>query len=194
MVPSAVVAVVFPLLLLTAACGQAPQVAAAPSMTGGLSPGTSPAPVPPVPAAPAMDSQDDCLAEGGEVLKGADPLLCQYFTSGAMTPSSVRTGPGADSGTYAIRFAGVESDRIMTVRIPCASYAVEVDIDGGTVTPDPSTLESVVENCSFPWDMEQERMAGYLKKPLQVAETDSGITLSNPEWGISLLRTPYEAT
>ncbi|MCO4237534.1 hypothetical protein [Pseudarthrobacter raffinosi] len=64
-----------------------------------------------------------------------------------------------DSGDYAIRFASVGGSPWMSVRIPCASYALRVTIVGQAITPDPGTLESFVGACGFPWDEEQERMA-----------------------------------
>jgi len=81
----------------------------------------------------------------------------------------------------------------MTVRIPCASYAVRVSIAGETITPDPRTLESSLGTCNFPWDQEQARMKRYLQAPLQFAQREAGVVLHNPEWGITLFRTPYEA-
>ncbi|WP_079549708.1 hypothetical protein [Arthrobacter sp. 49Tsu3.1M3] len=81
----------------------------------------------------------------------------------------------------------------MTVRIPCASYAVRVSIAGETITPDPRTLESSLGTCNFPWDQEEARMQRYLQAPLQFAQRENEIVLHNPEWGITLFRTPYEA-
>ena len=120
-------------------------------------------------------------------------LECQYFTSGSMMPVSVPPGPGTSSGDYAIRFSIVGGRPLMTVRIPCALYAVRVSIVGRTITPDPATMESVLGTCNFPWDQEQARMERYLQAPLQIAQRESGIVLHNPEWGITLFRTPYEA-
>ena len=33
-----------------------------------------------------------------------------------------------------------------------------------------------------------------LQAPLQIARREAGIVLHNPEWGVTLFRTPYEAT
>ncbi|MCU1533092.1 MAG: hypothetical protein JWO49_2663 [Arthrobacter sp.] len=110
-----------------------------------------------------------------------------------MIPATVTTGPGASSGDYAVRFATVGGSPWMSVRIPCASYALRVSIVGQTITPDPGTMESFVGTCSFPWDEEQKRMAKYLQGPLQFVQQDAGIALHNSEWGITLFRTPYEA-
>ena len=82
----------------------------------------------------------------------------------------------------------------MTVRIPCASYTVRISIAGETITPDPGTLETFVGTCNFPWDQEQARMNRYLQAPLQFTWRESGIVLHNPEWGVTLFHTPYEAT
>ena len=121
-------------------------------------------------------------------------LECQYFTSGSMMPAAVPRGPGMSSGDYAIRFGMVGGHPLMTVRIPCASYAVRVSIVGDTITADPGTLESVMGTCNFPWDQEQARVERHLQAPLQIERRESGIVLHNPEWGVTLFRTPYEAT
>ena len=121
-------------------------------------------------------------------------LECQYFTSGSMMPVSVPRGPGMSSGDDAIRFGLVGGRTLMTVRIPCASFAVRVSIVGETITPDPGTLESVLATCNFPWDQDQARMERNLQAPLQIARREAGIVLHNPEWGVTLFRTPYEAT
>ena len=110
-----------------------------------------------------------------------------------MTPASVPPGPGLSSGDYAVRFGSAGGHPLMTVRIRCASYAVGVSVAGGTITPDPGTLESFVGACPFPWDGEQQRMKQYLQAPLQFARRDSGIVLHNQEWGVTLFRTPYGA-
>ena len=121
-------------------------------------------------------------------------LECQYFTSGSMMPDSVPRGPGMSSGDYAIRFGIVGGRPLMTVRIPGASFAVRVSIVGQTITPVAGTLESVLGTCNFPWDQEQARMERYLQAPLQIARREGGIVLHNPEWGVTLFRTPYEVT
>ena len=121
-------------------------------------------------------------------------LECEYFTSGSLMPASVPRGPGMSSGDHAIRFGIVGGHPLMTVRIPCASYAVKITIVGEIITPDPGTLESYVDTCTFPWDQERARMERYLQAPLQFARRESGIVLHNPEWGITLFGTPYDAT
>lgn len=120
-------------------------------------------------------------------------LECQYFTSGSMQPASVPHGPGLSSGDYAVRFGIVGGRTLMTVRIPCASFAIRVSVAGQTITPIPGTLESVQGACTFPWDQEQARMEEYLQAPLQIAGREGGVVLHNPEWGITLFRTPYDA-
>ena len=109
-------------------------------------------------------------------------------------PAAVPRGSGMSSGDYAVRFGSVGGHPLMTVRIPCASYTVSVSIAIGTITPDPATLETLQGKCDFPWDQEQARMHRYLQAPLQFARRESGIVLHNPEWGVTLFRTPYEAT
>lgn len=47
--------------------------------------------------------------------------------------------------------------------------------------------------CGFPWDLEQERMAMYLQDPLQFVQRETGIVQQNPEWGVTLFDTPYDA-
>jgi len=136
---------------------------------------------------------DECLPQRAENAVANGALECQYFTSGSMTPASVPRDPGMSSGDYAIRFGSVGGRTLMTVRIPCASYAVTVSIATETITPDPGTLESSLGTCNFPWDQEQSRMKRYLQAPLQFAQRETGIVLHNPEWGITLYRTPYEA-
>ena len=117
-----------------------------------------------------------------------------------MMPVSVPRGPGMSSGDYAIRFGLGGGRTLMTVRIPCASFAVRVSIVGETITPDPGTLESVLATCNFPWDQDQDqdqdqaRMERNLQAPLQIARREAGIVLHNPEWGVTPFRTPYEAT
>ncbi len=169
-----------------------PAATAAPSTGAGLSPGMTLAPVPPIQPAPGQ-GVDDCLPQRAGNARANGALECQYFTSGSMVPASVSSGPGASSGDYAIRFGSVGGRTLMTVRIPCASYAVKVSIAGETITPDPGTLESFLGTCNFPWDQEQARMKRYLQAPLQFAQREAGIVLHNPEWGITLFRTPYEA-
>lgn len=110
-----------------------------------------------------------------------------------MVPANVPRGPGVDSGNYAVRFASTGGSSWMTVRIPCASYLVRVTISGSTITPDPETLQSAVGSCDFPWNMEQERMSSNIQGPLQFEQRPAGIALRNTDWGITLLRTPYEA-
>lgn len=191
--------------VVAAACGLAPPqsaasgnqtavtkpsaIAAAPS-TGAKSPGMTLAPVPTAPPAPVIHGADDCLGQTEEVLANG-VLECQYFTSGSMMPASVPPGPGMNSGDYAIRFALVGGSPLMTVRIPCASYALGVSIVGQTITPDPGSIESYVGTCNFPWDEERQRMEGYLRGPLQFAPKEAGIVLYNSEWGVTLFRTPY---
>ncbi|WP_144670104.1 hypothetical protein [Arthrobacter sp. U41] len=189
---------------LTAACGAAPSPVAAaheqsvikpPAATGaGLSPGMTHAPRPPVPPAPAGQGADGCSSPRAEDAAAAGGLECQYFTSGSMMPAAVPRGPGMSSGDYAVRFGSVGGHPLMTVRIPCASYAVRVSFEGETITPDPATLESFQGTCDFPWGQEQARMHRYLQAPLQFARRESGIVLHNPEWGVTLFSTPYEAT
>lgn len=151
------------------------------------------APVPSVPPAPASQDLDDCLDSGLKAAVANGQIVCQYFTSGSMVPAGVPSGEGLSSGDYAIRFSSVGGSPLMTVRIPCASYAVRVGITGQTITPVPGTMESSAGTCEFPWDQEQQRMEQYLQAPLQFVEKDTGIVLHNPEWGITLFRTPYEA-
>ncbi|NUU31818.1 hypothetical protein [Arthrobacter sp. C9C5] len=173
-----------------------PAASAAPSSAAGLSPGMTLAPAPPVPPAPAGHGADECLPQhAGDAAAAAakGTLECQYFTSGSMMPASMPRGPGLGSGDYAVRFSSVGGHALMTVRIRCASYAVSVDLAGETITPDPRTLESFVGTCNFPWDREQVLMKRYLQAPLQFARRESGIVLHNPEWGVTLFSTPYEA-
>lgn len=192
----------------TAACGSTPPLntsdnnqwvakppaaSAAPSTSAVLSPGMTLAPVPPVPPAPVGQGSDECLPQRAKDAAASGTLECQYFTSGSMMPATVPRGPGMNSGDYAIRFGIVGGRPLMTVRIPCASYAVRVSIVGETITPNPGTLESFVATCNFPWDQEQERMQRHLQAPLQFARRESGIVLHNPDWGVTLFRTPYEA-
>jgi hypothetical protein len=194
-------------IALTAACSSTPPLStsvgeqtvtkppaatAAPSTGAGLSPGMTLAPVPPLPHPPGR-GVDECLAQRAENAVAKAALECQYYTSGSMVPASVPRGTGASSGDYAIRFASVGGRPLMTVRIPCASYAVRVSIAGETITPDPRTLESSLGTCNFPWDQEQARMQRYLQAPLQFAQRENEIVLHNPEWGVTLFRTPYEA-
>lgn len=194
---------------LTAACGSAPPpvaaateeavtkphaATAAPSTGAGLSPGMTLAPPPPAPPAPAMQGADECPPQRAEDAATAGNLECQYFTSGSMMPAAVPRGSGMSSGDYAVRFGSVGGHPLMTVRIPCASYTVSVSIADETITPDPATLETLQGKCDFPWDQEQARMHRYLQAPLQFARRESGIVLHNPEWGVTLFRTPYEAT
>ena len=178
-------------VVFAAGCGSSPQPGAA--STAGLSPGMTPAPVPSVPPAPAGQDLDDCLDPGLQAAAANGQLVCQYFTSGSMVPAGVPAGEGLSSGDYAIRFSSIGGSPLMTVRIPCASYAVRVGITGQTITPVPGTMESSAGTCEFPWDQEQQRMEQYLQAPLQFVEKDTGIVLHNPEWGITLFRTPYEA-
>ena len=107
--------------------------------------------------------------------------------------ASVPRGPGMSAADNAIGFGLVGGRPLMTVQIPCASYAVRVSIAGQTITQDPGTLESVLGTCNFPWDHEQARMVRYLRAPLQIARRESGIVLHNQEWGVTL-HTPDEAT
>jgi hypothetical protein len=134
------------------------------------------------------------LPQRAEDAAATGRLECQYFTSGSLLPATVTRGPGMSSGDYAVRFGSVGGQPLMTARIPCASYTVRVSISGDTITPDPGTLETFVGTCNFPWDQEQARMTRYLQSPLQFAWRENGIVLHNPEWGVTLLRTPYEAT
>lgn len=170
-----------------------PAAAAVASSGAGLSPGMTIAPVPPAPPAPDSQGVDGCLGQGPKGTLTNGMLECQYFTSGSMVPASMSPAPGLSSGDYAIRFGRTDGLPLMTVRIPCASYSVRVSIVGQEITPDPGTLESHVGTCDFPWDEEQQRMAQYLQSPLQFVQQDAGIALHNYEWGVSLLRTPYEA-
>lgn len=55
-----------------------------------------------------------------------------------------------------------------------------------------ATLQSFLGTCNFPWDQEQARMKGYLQAPLQFAGRESDRVLHNPEWGVTLFRTPYD--
>ena len=176
------------------AAASPPAATAAPSTGAGLSPGMTLAPVPPVPPAPAGPGADECLPQRAEDASAAGKLECQYFTSGSMMPAMVPRAPGLSSGDYAVGFGSIGGQPWMTVRIPCASYTVRVGIAGDTITPDPGTLETFVGTCNFPWDEEQARMNRYLQAPLQFARGQSGIVLHNPEWGVTLFRTPYEAT
>lgn len=167
--------------------------AAAPASAAGLSPGMTLAPVPTVPPVPAGPGPDDCLNPGAKAAVANGQLVCQYFTSGSLIPAGVPAGEGLSSGDYAIRFSSVGGSPLMTVRVPCASYAVRVSITGQTITPGPGTMESFAGMCEFPWDQEQQRMAQYLQAPLEFVRKDTGIALHNAEWGITLFRTPYEA-
>lgn len=169
-----------------------PAATAAPSTGAGLSPGMTLAPAPPIPPAPGH-GLDECRPQRAEKVVGNGALECQYFTSGSMTPASVPRDPGMSSGDYAVRFGSVGGRTVMSVRIPCASYAVTVSIAGETITPDVGTLESSLGTCNFPWDQEQARMKRYLQAPFQFAQRETGIVLHNPEWGITLFRTPYSA-
>ena len=205
--PTLLSVVFLAVVALTAACASTPPLStsageqtvtkppaatAAPSTGAGLSPGMTLTPAPPIPPTPGHGI-DECLPQRAENAVANGALECQYFTSGSMVPASVPRGPGASSGDYAIRFASVGGRPLMTVRIPCASYAVRVSIAGETITPDPRTLESSLGTCNFPWDQEQARMQRYLQAPLQFAQRENEIVLHNPEWGITLFRTPYEA-
>lgn len=176
------------------AAANPPAATAASSTAAGLSPGMTLAPVPPVPPAPAGQGADECLPQSAEDASAAGKLECQYFTSGSMMPASVPRAPGLSSGDYAVRFGSIGGDPWMTVRIPCASYTVRVSVAGETITPDPGTLETFVGTCNFPWDQEQARMNRYLQAPLQFVRRESGIVLHNPEWGVTLFRTPYKTT
>jgi hypothetical protein len=131
------------------------------------------------------------LSQGPEEALTNEALECQYFTSGSMMPAAVPSGPGMSSGDYAVRFGSVGGSPWMTVRIPCASYTVKVSINGQTITPDPGTMESLADICTFPWDEEQKRMARYLREPLQFVQQEAGIALHNSDWGVTLFRTPY---
>lgn len=166
-------------------------MAQAPSTGAELSPGKTPAPVPPAPPAASSQGADDCLEQSPEEARANGVLQCQYFTSGSLMPDSVPSGPGLNSGDYAVRFSNVGGSTLMTFRIPCASYALRVSIVGQTITPEPGSMESSIGTCNFPWDEEQKRMARYLQGPLQFAPKEAGIVLHNPEWGVSLFRTPY---
>ncbi len=141
------------------------------------------APRPPAPPAPAGQGADDCSPQRAEDAAAAGELECQYFTSGSMMPAAVPRGPGMSSGDYAVRFGSVGGHPLMTVRIPCASYAVRVSFEGETITPDPATLESFQGKCDFPWDQEQARMHRYLQAPLQYARRENGIVLLQPGMG-----------
>ena len=179
--PTLLSVVCLAVVALTAACASTPPL----SMPAGEQTVTKP------PA--AGQGIDECLPQRAENAVANGALECQYFTSGSMTPASVPRDPGMSSGDYAIRFGSVGGRTLMTVRIPCASYAVTVSIATETITPDPGTLESSLGTCNFPWDQEQSRMKRYLEAPLQFAQRETGIVLHNPEWGITLFRTPYEA-
>ena len=98
------------------------------------------APRPPVPPAPAGQGADGCSSPRAEDAAAAGGLECQYFPSGSMMPAAVPRGPGMSSGDYAVRFGSVGGHPLMTVRIPCASYAVRVSFEGETITPDPATI------------------------------------------------------
>lgn len=191
--------------VVAAACGSAPpqgaashnhtaarpSIAQAPSTGAELSPGMTPARVPPAPPAALSQGADDCLEQSPEEALANGVLQCQYFTSGSLMPDSVPSGPGLSSGDYAVRFSNVGGSTLMTFRIPCASYALRVSIVGQTITPEPGSMESSIGTCNFPWDEEQKRMARYLPGPLQFAPKEAGIVLHNPEWGVTLFRTPY---
>jgi len=179
--PTLLSVVCLAVVALTAACASTPPL----SMPAGEQTVTKP------PA--AGQGIDECLPQRAENAVANGALECQYFTSGSMTPASVPRDPGMSSGDYAIRFGSVGGRTLMTVRIPCASYAVTVSIATESITPDPGTLESSLGTCNFPWDQEQSRMKRYLEAPLQFAQRETGIVLHNPEWGITLFRTPYEA-
>lgn len=179
--PTLLSVVCLAVVALTAACASTPPL----SMPAGEQTVTKP------PA--AGQGIDECLPQRAENAVANGALECQYFTSGSMTPASVPRDPGMSSGDYAIRFGSVGGRTLMTVRIPCASYAVTVSIATESITPDPGTLESSLGTCNFPWDQEQSRMKRYLQAPLQFAQRETGIVLHNPEWGITLFRTPYEA-
>ena len=193
----------------TTACGQAatrdspttsqgapkpPAAPAGPSRNAQAPPGVAaPAPAPAVPPAPDGQGPDECLRQRATDPAAGGMLDCRYFTAGALMPAGVPRAPGISSGDYAVRFGSVGGRPLMTMRIPCAAYAVSVSIAGDTITPDPDTLERVVGTCNFPWDQEQARMERYIQAPLQVAQRESGIVLHNPEWGVTLFRTPYGA-
>lgn len=179
--PTLLSVVCLAVVALTAACASTPPL----SMPAGEQTVTKP------PA--AGQGIDECLPQRAENAVANGALECQYFTSGSMTPASVPRDPGMSSGDYAIRFGSVGGRTLMTVRIPCASYAVTVSIATESITPDPGTLGSSLGTCNFPWDQEQSRMKRYLEAPLQFAQRETGIVLHNPEWGITLFRTPYEA-
>ena len=179
--PTLLSVVCLAVVALTAACASTPPL----SMPAGEQTVTKP------PA--AGQGIDECLPQRAENAVANGALECQYFTSGSMTPASVPRDPGMSSGDYAIRFGSVGGRTLMTVRIPCASYAVTVSIATESITPDPGTLESSLGTCNFPWDQEQSRMKRYLEAPLQFAQRETGIVLHNPEWGITLFRTPYSA-
>lgn len=179
--PTLLSVVCLAVVALTAACASTPPL----SMPAGEQTVTKP------PA--AGQGIDECLPQRAENAVANGALECQYFTSGSMTPASVPRDPGMSSGDYAIRFGSVGGRTLTTVRIPCASYAVTVSIATESITPDPGTLESSLGTCNFPWDQEQSRMKRYLEAPLQFAQRETGIVLHNPEWGITLFRTPYEA-
>ncbi|MBT2532663.1 hypothetical protein J7E83_11125 [Arthrobacter sp. ISL-48] len=166
---------------------------AAASKAAQLSPGMTLAPVPPVPAAPVSQDKDGCLPSdaGNAVTHGI--LECQYFTSGSMMPPSLPHEPGFGAGDYAIRFSMAGGRPTMTVRVPCASYAVQVTIVDETITPVPGTMDSFVGTCTFPWDEDQKRLTQYLQAPLQFTVREDGLVLHNPEWGITLFSTPYDA-
>ncbi|MHA7298679.1 hypothetical protein [Pseudarthrobacter sp. MDT1-22] len=136
-----------------------------------------------------MACADDCLGQGSKDALTNGVLVCQYFTSGSMVPADVPSGPGVGRGDYAIRFASVSGSPWISVRIPCASYALRVTIVGQAITPDPGTLESFVA----PAASRGTRMAIYLQDPLQFVQRETGIVLQNPEWGVTLFDTPYDA-
>lgn len=148
-------------------------------------------PVPSVPPAPAGQGADECLPRGADDAAPTGTLECQYFTSGSLQPATVPRGSGLSSGDYAVRFGSLGGRPLMTVRIPCASYAVRVSIADQTITPVPGTMERFVGPCGFPWDEEQERMARYIQAPLQFVEREASIVLHNSVWGVTLSRTPY---
>ena len=179
--PTLLSVVCLAVVALTAACASTPPL----SMPAGEQTVTKP------PA--AGQGIDECLPQRAENAVANGALDCQYFTAGSMTPASVPRDPGMSSGDYAIRFGSVGGRTLTTVRIPCASYAVTVSIATESITPDPGTLGSSLGTCNFPWDQEQSRMKRYLEAPLQFAQRETGIVLHNPEWGITLYRTPYEA-
>ena len=130
-----------------------PAAPAAPSRNVEAPPGvTTPAPAPAVPSAPDGQGADECLRQRTMDPVAGGMLECQHFTSGSLMPAGMPRAPGLSSGDYAVRFGSVGGRLLMTLRIPCAAYAVRVSIAGDTITPDPGTLESVVGTCTFPWD------------------------------------------